>query len=127
MSETLETVLRASVRTLGRGGRAVTLPDAPARQADGFADPSHQGRDQRERHWRPRVAHVFLAHDESRHHRVSGPTAPAEPYVAGYEPTDARLRRSPVIPLTSTDERWPFGLRLVHLPRLNLSPAGGMI
>ena len=26
---------------------------------------------------------MYLAHDESRYHRVSGPTAPAEPYVAG--------------------------------------------
>jgi hypothetical protein len=26
---------------------------------------------------------MYLAHDESRHHRVSGSTAPVEPYVAG--------------------------------------------
>lgn len=50
----------ASVRPHpGRGGRAVTLPDASARQADGFTDPPPQCRDQRERRWHPWVAHVF--------------------------------------------------------------------
>src|SRR5271157_6145430 len=69
MSETLETVLRASVRTLAAGGRDVTLPDAPARQADGFTDSPLQGRDQRERRWRSWVAHIF----DTR--RVSAPSS----------------------------------------------------
>jgi len=82
MSETLETVLRASVRTLAAAaglspsrmhqlGKLTVLQTLPIKAVTSANATGAPG------------LRMNLAHGESRHHRVSGPTAPAEPYVAG--------------------------------------------
>jgi len=58
----------ASVRPHpGRGGRAVTLPDAPARQADGFTDPPPRDAVTSANAAGTPGLRTYLAHSESRH------------------------------------------------------------
>jgi hypothetical protein len=91
MSETLETVLRASVRTLaaaaglspsrmhqpGKLTVLQTLPRKAVTSANAAGAPGLR---------------TYLTHDESRHHRVSGPIAPIHERAAS--PASARTGRA---------------------------------
>src|ERR1039457_1438434 len=87
MSETLETVLRASVRTLAAAaglspsrmhqlGKLTVLQILPRNAVTSANAAGTPG------------LRTYLAHDESRHHRASAPTAPTHERAAG--PASAR-------------------------------------
>ena len=91
---------------------------------NGFTDPSHQGRDQRERHRRP-LGCACIWHTTSLG-TIEYPDLPHRPNPTslGYEPYDVRLRRlgrSLVTALTSADLRREVDSVLPCLPRLKLS------
>jgi hypothetical protein len=107
MSETLETVLRASVRTLaaaaglspsrmhqpGKLTVLQTLPRKAVTSANAAGAPGLR---------------TYLTHDESRHHRVSGPIAPIHERAAS--PASARTGRA----------RGSRGYRLGHAVSLGI-------
>src|SRR5260370_32543277 len=107
MSETLETVLRAPVRTLaaaaglspsrmhqlGKLTVLQTLPRKAVTSANAVGAPGLR---------------TYLTHDESRHHRVSGPIAPIHERAAS--PASARTGRA----------RGSRGYRLGHTVSLGI-------